>query len=127
MFGKDEDKNAKSITEDVNHYNSRTPDVDVWDEENALRMYFDLPGVEKGNASIEVDENNILTVKAIGEILKTDDAVFKEYNQANFYRVFTLNKDYNRDKIEANLDNGVLSLYIPKRDKAKPTQISISA
>ncbi len=107
---------------------SWAPAVDIFEHEGNIVLKAELPGVETKDVDIQV-ENNILTLR--GE-RKFDSAVTREsYHRVEraygaFSRSFTLPTVVDTDKIKAEFKDGVLRVTLPKREEAKPKQISIS-
>ena len=101
------------------------PPVDIYETENDVILVADVPGVAKESLQLDTD-NDELTIKGIfqekvdgGEKL-LDECVYGEYN-----RTFTLGDTIDREKITAKLENGVLTLTLPKHEKVKPRKITI--
>lgn len=99
------------------------PALNVSDEKNQYTVTVAVPGLEKGDFDIEI-ENNVLTISAASEKEQEEDKKKyrrKEYSYSSFARSFTLPADVNADAIEASYDKGILSLALPKNEKAKST------
>jgi len=111
----------------VNLEQVRTPDADIFETEDQLRLILDLPGAEKGNVSIEVDENETLQVRAKNTFEEPKGRSDREFEVAGFFRSFYLGPEYDKNAINAKLENGVLDLTIPKREEVKPRRIKINA
>jgi HSP20 family protein len=103
-----------------------SPVVDVYDNKESLVIIMDLPGVVKGDAKIEIDENNVLSVRAKANFHEPEGAVISEFESGNYYRAFSLNDEYNRDAISARFDNAVLEISIPRKEEVRPKKIEIS-
>lgn len=101
------------------------PPVDIIETEDSLIVIADLPGVDKDNINIRV-ENNTLTIQGSTQHVAPGNEVRAEYRLRNFYRQFTLGEQVNQEGISAELKHGVLTLTLPKTEKAKPRQIQIS-
>jgi HSP20 family protein len=104
------------------------PAVDIYEEEANIVLKAELPGVDPKDVDVRV-ENNVLTLR--GE-RKVDSEVKKEnYHRVeraygSFGRSFTLPTVVDTEKIKAEYKDGVLRVTLPKREEAKPKQISIS-
>jgi HSP20 family protein len=87
---------------------------------------FDLPGVDPDSIDVTV-ERNVLTVTAQRERRERADAesVIAERPMGTFRRQLFLGETLDTDHLEANYDEGVLSLRIPVAEQAKPRKISI--
>ena len=102
------------------------PAVDIYETEAALIVVCDVPGVDKSGITVGVD-NNILTIE--GKTLAREEDISKEvhreYRLANYHRQFELTEVIDQDKISAELKHGVLTITLPKAEKAKPKKIDI--
>lgn len=101
-----------------------TPPVDIYETAGGLVVKADLPGVEKGNLDLQV-ENNLLTIRAKPSHTTVGEPVYREYELVNFFRQFELNEKVDQSKISAELKHGVLTLQLPKAEEAKPRKIEV--
>jgi len=53
--------------------------------------------------------------------------VLRQFNIGNYYRAFQLSDEYDKEKITAKLENGLLQVTVPKREEVKPRKIEIKA
>lgn len=104
------------------------PAVDIYEDENSLRLLFDIPGADKDKLNIKV-EKDVLTLTAEVEnfIPKKSKSVSTEFRFGHYNRSFTLPDYIDEDKISAKYKNGVLELSLPKVEAVKPKQIAITA
>lgn len=100
------------------------PPVDIYEQTDRLVLIADVPGAQKDGVNVNV-ENNILTLEANAPEAESDDAVYREYQLANFYRQFEFSETIDAEKISAELKNGVLTVHLPKVEKVKPRQIAV--
>jgi HSP20 family protein len=102
------------------------PDVDILEDANNLYIYADMPGADDKGVNITL-ENDVLTIEAQVGDLKFDkhNITYTEYGIGDYYRAFTLNEAFERDRIEAKMKNGVLSIMLPKAEAAKTRNIPI--
>ncbi len=108
---------------------SFTPTVNSREADDAYYVEVDLPGVKKGDISIDV-KDNVLTISGERKVkneTKESDYYKIESRYGKFVRSFTLPKDVNADKIVASNKNGVLEVKIPKQKivESKPKKIEI--
>ena len=101
-----------------------TPPVDIYETAGGLVVKADLPGVEKENLDLEV-ENNLLTIRAKPIPLTAGEPLYREYELVKFFRQFELNEKVDQSKISAELKHGVLTLQLPKAEEAKPRKIEV--
>jgi len=105
------------------------PRMDVNERENELVIRFDLPGMKREDIQITV-ENNTVTVngeRKFDQDEKQDNYHRVECCYGRFTRSFTLPRMADGEKMKAKYTDGVLELILPKREEAKPKQISINA
>jgi HSP20 family protein len=102
------------------------PSIDVVEDAHGLTLYADMPGVNKDGLSVEV-EGDTLLIEGRNRFSLPSAAkpVYAEQRSISFRRRFTMSGDLERDKIDARLTNGVLTLRIPKTEAAKPRRITV--
>jgi HSP20 family protein len=103
------------------------PTADIFEDRDFLKVVLEMPGVEKGNVDIRVEEG-VLFVEGRLDLAKYRglQPLYTEYNIGNYARSFRLSNAIDQDKIGAELKDGVLSLTLPKAEKAKPRTIQVS-
>jgi HSP20 family protein len=104
------------------------PAVDIREEENRYLLSADIPGVERENIDITL-ENGVLTLKGerSGEsVTGGNEYRRKERVHGTFMRQFTLPETVDTQNISATVKDGVLDVVIPKQAKPQPTRISIN-
>lgn len=106
---------------------SRTlmPPVDIFETDNGLAVVADLPGVDKEHVEVSVD-NNILTIKGTVQPDDHGEPLYAEYRLRNFFRQFELSEEIDQEKIRADMRHGVLTIQLPKVEKAKPRRINVA-
>jgi len=102
------------------------PEVDIYMSDDAAVFIADMPGVGKGEVAIEVDETDSLVIRGTTKVREGAGAVIRQYHIGNYYRAFQLSDEYDKEKISATIDNGLLEITIPKREEAKPKRITIT-
>ena len=103
------------------------PVVDIFEEANALRIVAEVPGVKPENVKISV-ENNVLTIQGTKEQAaeeKAEKVHRYERTYGAFERSFSLPATVDPEHIKATYAAGVLTLMLPKVEKAKPREIKI--
>jgi len=103
------------------------PSTDVYETDDGLTLVMEMPGVDKGSVDISL-ENDVLRVDGRIDFDRYRDVepVYTEYNVGHFTRSFSLSDRVDRDAIAAKLDDGVLTLTLPKSAAARPRRIAIS-
>jgi HSP20 family protein len=124
LWRSDSGKSASCATTDQVQLRPR---VNVYETDTHYVLEADLPGVDKKDLNIEV-ENGILTIRADRKLDENDDlqVLRRERSaRARFARQFTLGDEINTDKIDAKLRDGVLRLNVPKTERALPRRINV--
>ncbi|MFW5975337.1 MAG: Hsp20/alpha crystallin family protein [Desulfosalsimonas sp.] len=105
-----------------------TPPVDICEDENAIKLMADMPGVKSDDVNIDVRENTLTLTGEIKPFEGPEEAdLMIEYDIGQYYRQFTLPELVDQEKIDAQLKNGVLTLILPKAEAAKPKKIQIKS
>ncbi len=103
-----------------------TPVVDIFESEQDLTVFADMPGVKPEDLTIDLNDNVLTMVGALDPPeAKGEVDVMREYRTGRYYRQFTISDVIDQSKIEAVLYDGVLRLTLPKAEKAKPRQIAV--
>ena len=102
------------------------PNADIYETQDALTVVLEMPGVEKGNVEIRV-EDGVLNVQGRLDLSKYLglQPLYTEYNVGHYARSFQLSSKIDQNKIAAELKDGVLSLTLPKVEEAKPRTIKV--
>ena len=103
------------------------PAADIYEAPDALTVILEMPGVEKSNVSISV-EDGVLSVEGRLDLSKYQglQPLYTEYNIGHYSRSFRLSSKIDQSKIAAEMKDGVLSLRLPKVEQAKPRTIQIN-
>lgn len=104
-----------------------TPVVDIFEEPENVRIVAEIPGVKPEAVKILV-ENNVLTIQGTKEQIaeeKTEKVHRYERTYGAFERSFTLPATVDATSIKATYDVGLLTLVLPKVEKAKPREIKL--
>jgi HSP20 family protein len=102
------------------------PTADIYETEGALTVVMEMPGVDKGNVDISVQDGT-LKVEGRLDFSKYEglQPVYTEYNIGNYARSFSLSSKIDQNKIGAEMKDGVLSLVLPKVEESKPRTIQV--
>lgn len=102
------------------------PPVDVFENDDAITLLADLPGVTREQLHVRVDgENLVLEAAAATSGPQDMQLVYGEARYPNYRRQFTLSRELDASRIEAQLRDGVLRLTIPKAESARPRRIQV--
>lgn len=103
----------------------RSPDVDIYEEDDKLVLVADMPGVEAKDLELGVEEGTL--------ILKADrpapgaekKLVYDEFAPLGYYRAFSLSDAVDAGKIEASMKDGVLTVALPKIERLKTRKVEV--
>jgi HSP20 family protein len=103
------------------------PACDVFEDQDAVKIVAEVPGVRPEDVKISL-ENNLLTIR--GEKRqqaeeKTERVHRYERSYGSFERAFSLPTTVDPDKIAATYTNGILTVTIPKAERARPREIPV--
>jgi len=100
------------------------PPVDIYETKDALVVVADMPGVEKADMDVRI-ENGLLTLRGVPKHGTEGELIREEFVLLEYYRQFTLGEEIDQDNIQAALTHGVMTLTLPKAEKAKPRAIEV--
>ena len=103
------------------------PHTDIHDSEDQLIVKTDLPGLEKNDIDVTVQGNTLFIrgEKKHEEKIQDMGYLRSERYFGQFERALPLTDDIDQSKVDASYKNGVLTVKIPKKEEAKPKQISV--
>ena len=104
------------------------PSVDITETDGEYRVRAELPGVEKNDVTVELDQG-VLCIRGEKKSRrdeKTERGRRLECSYGAFSRSFTLPQDADADHITAQFKDGVLDVKVAKLPESKPKQISVS-
>ena len=103
-----------------------TPSVDIFETPDTYVLMIDLPGTVKDSIKVTT-EDGTMSVKAKVEPFHKENAtlLFNELKAPTYYRVFNLAEGIDRKSIEAQYEDGVLTIKLFKKDETKPREIEI--
>ncbi len=104
------------------------PAVDVYETGEGVILKADLPGVDKDGLNVQIDKDTLTIEGSVSlEIPKELEARYAEVQSNRYRHSFSLSRDLDTAKVQAELHDGILTLQIPKREEVKPRKITVSA
>jgi HSP20 family molecular chaperone IbpA len=102
------------------------PPTDIFESGDVLTIVMEMPGVDRKDVDVKV-EDDILDVEGRLDFSKYEgmQPVYTEYNVGHYRRSFSLSSKIEQDRISAQMQDGVLTLLLPKVEEAKPRRISV--
>ncbi|MBN1565860.1 MAG: Hsp20/alpha crystallin family protein, partial [Anaerolineae bacterium] len=103
------------------------PAMDVIENDNAVTLRVDLPGLSVEDVNVELDDNTLTVSGEIGDTIEEDGDRYhyRERYTGSFQRSLRLPNTIDAEKVEANFENGVLNIVLPKLPQAQPKRIEV--
>ena len=105
-----------------------SPRVDSAETEKAISLHVEIPGVQKDDVKISINEDRILSIrgeKRQSETIEGQQFVRMESHFGTFARSFTLSDSIDINAIQAEFNNGILQITLPKVEPEKPKSIEV--
>lgn len=103
------------------------PACDIFEDQDGIKLVMEVPGVNPDDVKLQL-ENNMLTIRGEKRQVaeeKADRVHRYERSYGSFERTFSLPSTVDADRIEADISDGVLTVMLPKAEKARPRQIAV--
>lgn len=101
------------------------PAVDIYETPEALVVVADLPGVSSEGLTLDLKENVLTISGKVTPPPEKETILDQEYAIGDFHREFEVGELIDQEKIEAVLKDGVLTLTLPKAERARPRRIEV--
>jgi HSP20 family protein len=101
------------------------PNVNVIETKDGYILEAEMPGVAKEGLDVSVEEN-LLTITGRRQAEPSANVVHRESNPVDYRRVFELDPTIDTAKINAQIEQGILTLNLPKAEKVKPRRITVN-
>jgi HSP20 family protein len=123
-----EKKEVKKAGEEMGPGPVYMPAVDILENQNEIMILADMPGVDGKDVDVDLRED-VLSIRGVVSPAEDEKevSVYREYNWGDYFRQFTLTEVIDQEKISAKMDDDVLRLTLPKKERVKPKKIQISA
>jgi len=102
-----------------------SPIVNIYESGEGYVLEAEMPGVAKDGLEITLEENEITIVGHRHDGSPKAEPLFQESHRYDYRRVFELDPAIDTGKISAKMDQGVLTLTLPKSEKVKPRKVSV--
>lgn len=103
------------------------PRADLFETADDFRVELDLPGFAPGDVSVTVDRGVLTITGERSDVVEKEgeNCHVRERRVGKFTRSFSLPSNLDAQQVKANLENGVLTILLPKLAEAKPRQIEV--
>jgi HSP20 family protein len=103
------------------------PATDILEREDGFYIFMDLPGVSRENMTIDLQDDELVVT---GRTALSQDSgehfVEMQFGDCEYVRSISITDIIDRERIKANLENGVLEMHLPKVEKIQPKRIEIT-
>lgn len=102
-----------------------SPEVNIFETKEGYLLEAEMPGVNKDGLEITLEGNELTITGHRTDELTSGSVIYRESRQADYRRTFELDATVDTGKISAKIDQGLLTLTLPKHEKVKPRKITI--
>jgi HSP20 family protein len=102
-----------------------TPRVDIFETEEQVTLYVDLPGVRMEDLDLHFEDHELSLHAQVASRKGSGKFVWCEYGPGDFHRVFRISEEIEANGISAALKNGVLTLQLPKSERVRSRKIAV--
>jgi HSP20 family protein len=122
----DRTERPQRTTTSAEHQAWFTPEVNIFETRDGYVLEADMPGVNKSGLEITLEGNTLTLVGRRNEPELGAHRVYRESREGGFRRVFELDPVIDSAKISARMEQGILTLHLPKADQVKPRKIQVT-
>ena len=103
-----------------------TPYVDIYEDDDGLTLIADMPGVPPDGVDVRAEKETLTLYGHVPDMaLEGGNPVYTEYRNGDYERAFTISHAVDCDKIEATMANGLLTVRLPKAERAKERKVPV--
>ena len=101
------------------------PEVNIFETKDGYVLEAEMPGVNKDGLEITLEGNEVTLVGRRSQETVNGEPIFRERHIADYRRVFELDPAIDTAKVSAKMDQGILTLKLPKSERVKPRKITV--
>ena len=101
------------------------PRVDVYETENELILYADVPGVRAEDVDLRYERGELTLHGRVRPRQRPEQFFQYEYEPGEFFRVFQVHESIDGSRIAAECKDGVLTVHLPKAEAVRPRQVKV--
>lgn len=103
-----------------------TPPANIWETTDGYMLQVEMPGVAKSGLELTVENNELTITGRRAEPDVKADVVYRESRPYDYRRVFELDPSIDSAKVSAKMEQGILTLTLPKSEHVKPRKITVT-
>lgn len=103
-----------------------TPPSNIWETADGFILQVEMPGVPKEGLELTVEKDELTITGRRGAPQVQADVVYRESRPFDYRRVFELDPSIDTEKVSARMEQGILTLTLPKAERVKPRRIEVT-
>jgi HSP20 family protein len=103
------------------------PLSEITEQEGKIIVKVEMPGVTKDNIDVQLNNDELRIRGTRSDAVDEGDVLLRERPCADYEKVFTIDETIDREKVDASMDNGVLTLTLHIKEEVKPRKIDVKA
>ncbi|OIN98575.1 MAG: molecular chaperone Hsp20 [Desulfovibrionaceae bacterium CG1_02_65_16] len=105
-----------------------SPATDILEREDGFYVYMDIPGVRREDLKIDINENEMVVTGRAGQAASEKETFLEvQFGPGEYIRAVSLSDLVDREHIKASLKDGVLTIHLPRLEKASPRRIPVQS
>ena len=116
-------------TRDTDHTQAEqfiSPPASVTEAADGYRLEIEMPGVNKAGLDISVENNELTIIGRRSLPIVEGTLIHHESRPENFRRTFELDPSIDADKVSAKIEQGLMTLTLPRAEHVKPRKVTVS-
>lgn len=101
------------------------PFCSICEEDGSVQLTLEMPGVDKTGIEVSVENNELVINGTRSASSVNGKYLIRERSEGNYRKRFIIDESIDQDRIEAVMEDGVLSLKLFTKETAKPKKIEI--
>ncbi len=119
----------KELQEDKQRQPQERPCVsplsEITEQDGTIVLKVEMPGVTKNNVDIQIDNDQLRISGTRSDSVDEGEFLLRERPCADYEKLFTIDETIDREKVDASMDNGVLTLTLHIKEEVKPRRIEV--
>jgi HSP20 family protein len=115
----------KPAYQSTDHTAYVAPYADVESKDSGYVLYAEMPGVNRDGIEITVEDGNLVLIGQRQPLSVSGEPLHRETRQLSYRRVYELDPSIDANKISARIEQGILSVNLPKAENLKPRRITL--
>jgi HSP20 family protein len=103
------------------------PLCNICEEDGKVILRLEMPGVDKDNLDIKIDNDQLFIEGKLAKEEVSGEYILRERRETDYFQKFTLDQTVDRNKIDASMEKGILSVTLHLKDEVKPRKIEVKS